>query len=296
MATAKKFNISNNMTDNFSALSLLDDAKEDNGEAEAVSVSLDRLVPFDNHPFKVDTESEDYAQLVESIKEQGLLEPLLVRPTGDGNFQIISGHRRAKACRDAGLDRAEVLVKNMDDDTATIAMVHANFHRSVISISEKAKAYRMWYDAEKHQGKRGDTAQDIGDENGESKTTVKYYVALSYLIDGLLDMIDAGTLGMKGGYKLYQMDEGSQKCIYKIASDHNRPISVEVATALRKLYDDGDRLPLTAESVYSVFLENSDSKPTKGNRLVLRKDIDAYFEPNTSDEDITSTIMRLLEG
>ena len=185
--------------DLFTTQAQRDDAKKE--KIEELDISL--LDAFPRHPFKV-LENEDLKKLQDSIKDNGILEPIIVRKKDDGRFEIISGHRRKKACELNGLPKIPCLIRNMSDDEATIYMVDSNMHREVILPSEKAFAYKMKYDAMKHQGNRSDltyghvdqklTSEIIGEEYGESEKNVRRYIRLTELIPELLQFVDNSVL------------------------------------------------------------------------------------------------------
>ena len=185
--------------DLFTTQAQRDDAKKE--KIEELDISL--LEAFPRHPFKV-LENEDLKKLQDSIKDNGILEPIIVRKKDDGRFEIISGHRRKKACELNGLPKIPCLIRNMSDDEATIYMVDSNMHREVILPSEKAFAYKMKYDAMKHQGNRSDltyghvdqklTSEIIGEEYGESEKNVRRYIRLTELIPELLQFVDNSVL------------------------------------------------------------------------------------------------------
>lgn len=260
-------------------------------------IVIEQLVPFENHPFKVDTESEDYLQLLESIRTQGQLEPILIRLYKNDTYQIISGHRRVAACMELGLEHVRAIVRPIkDDDEAVIAMVHSNFHRSVISTSEKTKAYRMWHDAEKHQGKRGDTAALIGAENDETGRNVKRYVRLSYLTDDLLQSVDDKSITMVAGVDLSYLNDVTQRLVYDISSRCGIEVTAEIAAKLRGMFEASGETTLNEDAIKSVFLDCTGKKATKGGVSIKQKDLTPYFEPDTSREAMTSVIFKLLDG
>lgn len=278
---------------------LLDSSLSMDGEIagpEAVKDSvldIELLIPFVNHPFHVDTEDENFLQLVDSIKENGIIEPVLVRPKGD-KYEIISGHRRVEAGRKAGLTEIPVVIREFDDYEATIIMVHSNFYREKILISEKAKAYRMCMDAEKHQGKKGiDTAEIIGGEQ-ESKRQVYRYIRLSYLSDQLLAYLDDGKMAMNVGGELSYLSEDSQQYLIQAMDEYGIIPTLEQAKSLReKEKISGDFLPY-AEIV--TELTSVLKKKTTGNNISFKKkELQEYFDDETPVETMSNVIMILLE-
>lgn len=254
-------------------------------------LKITELVPFKNHPFHVNTEDEEFKELVQSIKENGILYPLLVRPYED-KYEIIAGHCRAKAAELAGLDEVPVICKPLGDFEATVIMVHTNISgRSGISISEKAKAYRMCMDAEKHQGKAGiDTAAVIG-AGQDSKRQVYRYVRLSYLIDDLLDMVDAKKLPVITATELAYLDEESQIAVLQFIQKFKCP-TPEQAAQLRRIYET-DHTSLPYGRVVAELVEAPKVKPV--NKVSFKtKDLAGYFAEGTEAEEMESVIIMLL--
>ena len=259
---------------------------------DETTVALSSLVPFKNHPFHVDTDSEEFINLVDSIRENGVIYPILIRPMGE-KYEIIAGHCRATAAEKAGLTEIPAVIKVMDDYEATVIMVHTNIYgRDKIRISEKAKAYRMCMDAEKHQGKKGvDTATMIG--NGQdSKRQVYRFVRLSYLSDDFLEFIDTGKLPVSTGLEIAYMDKDSQTALGEYIDTVNKLPSTEQASKLRKLYEDTSE-SLTFERIVAELTEKPKVKaPTK---LTFKtKDIESYFDQGTDAEQMENVILMLL--
>lgn len=165
-------------------------------------VALEHLHSFENHPFQVN-DDEAMEELVESVKEEGILTALLVRPLGDGEYEIIAGHRRRHAAQLAGLKEVPVIIRNMDQDTAVRAMVDSNLQRPNILPSEKAFAYRMKMEAMNHQGTSGGiSAKDIGKNGNDSARQVYRYIRLTYLMNDLLNAVDRDVIGLQVGVEL----------------------------------------------------------------------------------------------
>jgi len=296
---AKKDNLYSNM--NISDMSyLLDPAAVsepinkpiDSITAEELIVPLTTLVPFKNHPFHVDKEGEEFQQLVESIRENGLIYPILVRPFGE-RHEIIAGHRRAAACEEAGLLEVPVIIRKLDDFDATILMVHSNFYREKILVSEKAKAYRMCMEAEKHQGKKGiDTAMLVGKEH-DSRRQVYRYIRLSYLTNEFLDMLDMGKLAVNVGVELSYLDEKSQIALNAFVDEYKILPSIEQAANLRKKYEETEN-SLSFESIVAELVSNL-KKKTSNNVSFKRKDLQAYFDEDANSDYMQSVIIKLLQ-
>ena len=184
-------------------------------------IDIAKLNDFSNHPFKV-SDDEKMEELTESIRERGVLLPILVRKTNDEEYEIISGHRRTHAARLAGIEKVPVIIRELSDDDATIVMVDSNIQREEILPSEKAKAYKMKYDAIKNQGTAGKRLQQIGEENGENYKSVQRYIWLSRLNDELLDWVDTKRLGLGQGVDLSWLDEKEQNLVLKVLKEQNR--------------------------------------------------------------------------
>lgn len=258
---------------------------------ETTSVPIEKLHPFKNHPFRVDKEADDFFRLVESIKENGIIYPVLVRPRGDG-YEIIAGHRRTAAGEAAGLKDIPVIIKPMNDYEATIIMVHSNFQRETMLISEKAKAYRMCMEAEKHQGKKGiDTAAMIGKEH-DSKRQVYRYIRLSYLSDDLLTMVDAGAIPINTGTELSYLDFDTQREICTYIDSFGKYPSAEQASRLREIYTE-NKESLSYERIIAELAEMPKAK-ISGKVSFKKKELTKFFDEGTDAEAMSDTILMLL--
>ena len=261
----------------------------------ATEMPVSALIEFKEHPYRVDEESEDFQQLVDSIKENGIIYPILVRPLENDSYEIISGHRRVAAAKSAGLDRVPIIVRELNDDEATIAMVHSNFYREKILISEKAKAYRMCMDAEKHQGIKGiDSAEKAGKDQ-DSKRQVYRYVRLSYLNDAYLQMIDDGILAFNSGYELSFLDSESLEALSEYIANFDKVPSLEQSISLKKLYE-GKNDSLSYGEILEQLSEKKEEKKAAVKVTLNEKKLYEYFEPETSVETMQSVIIELLEG
>ena len=188
-----------------------DEERQEDAQERIQNLPLDKLEPFPNHPFKV-LDDEKMQETVESIRERGVLVPILVRPTNDGNFEIVSGHRRHHASQLAGLTEIPAIVREMDDDTAILLMVDSNLQREELLPSEKAFAYKMKLDAMKRQGQRTDltsaqigpklSTEIIGEAGGDSRNQVKRYIRLTNLIPSLLERVDSKTIAFNAAVEV----------------------------------------------------------------------------------------------
>lgn len=267
------------------------------------TVPLDMLVPFREHPFTVNTDDDDFKELVQSIKDNGLISEIMVRPLGE-KYEIISGHRRAAACKEVGLKEVPVIVKDLSDYMATVIMVHSNLYREKISYSEKAKAYRMIRDAEKHQGVKGtDTASQIGETHNDSKRQVYRYIRLSYLNDELLNLIDSGKMAFRSGVELGYLDDDSQDNLVDFIQQTKHYPSLDEASELKTVYLDEEK-PLSFERIVSLVAlpkeakaEDTSLKEEKSKTKISFKvkEIADYFMPGTDPDYMESVILLLLK-
>lgn len=260
-----------------------------NTEGENIKIiPLESLKPFRNHPFRV--VDDEMAELVESIKEKGILTPAIVRKSIDGGYEIISGHRRKRACEMAGLKEMPVIIKELDDDEATILMVDANIQREKILPSEKAHAYSMKYEVWKHQGKKGgNTLDEIGEAAGEVGKTVQRYIWLSNLSDKLLDFVDDKRLSIKAGDQISFLNIEAQKWVEELIDTNNTNISEEKAKKIRKYSDENK---LTKELLFEIL---SLEKPPERKIVLKNEHLSKYFSEDITNEEIEKTLIMLLE-
>ena len=253
-------------------------------------VPLKNLYTFENHPYRV-LDDEKMMELVESIKENGLLEPAIVRLRALGGYEIISGHRRKRACELAGLDEMPVFVKNLSDDDAAIMMVDANNQREELLYSEKAWAYRIKYEAIKHQGKTslGSSSEQLGKENGKSGRQIHRYIRLTYLQEELLDLVDRKKITFKAAEKLSFLNEKEQGMLvdaileYKVFPNDTMADKIKTLSSVNALDE---------KQIANVLLQDIQ----KGKNFSLSvKAIQKYFPEDYSAEDIEKVIIGLLE-
>lgn len=258
-------------------------------EGQIINVPLRELHTFKNHPFKV-LDDEKMEETVESVKAYGVLVPGIARPRKDGGYEIISGHRRRRASEIAGKTEMPFMVREYTDDEATIIMVDSNIQREDISISEKAKAYSMKYEAMKHQGAAGGISlEKMSEESGESRKTIQRYICLARLSDELLELVDNKKLGVMQGFEISYLDEAQQSIVYKVIEELGCVISVEQASRIREADKKGylneayikDMLTYVKQPVRKVVFN--------------QKRLDSYFEPNMSNSDIEELIVKLLD-
>ena len=239
-------------------------------------IPLELIDYFPDHPFKV-RDDEDKQQLVESIKERGVITPATVRQKEDGRYELISGHRRKRACELAGFDTLRCEVVDLNRDEATILMVESNFQRSQILPSEKAYAYKMRLDAMNRQGQRTDltstplvsksrTNEELGNQVGESREQIRRYVRLTNLVPELLEFVDEGRIKMRPAVELSYLDEDCQRDVVDEIDLNDATPSHDQTIRMRKLFNEGN---LTTEAIHAVM---SEEKPNQKEKIVLRGD------------------------
>jgi len=269
-----------------------------NGDT-VVDIPLDELHPFRNHPFKV-RDDADMEKTVESIQEFGVLQPAIVRPDSDGGYEILSGHRRHHACEIAGLQTLPCIVRDLDDDAATILMVDSNLQREEILPSERAWAFKMKLDAMKHQGERGErtsvqigpklSTDIIGEEAGISKNNVKRYIRLTNLDPELLQLVDDKLMGVNPAYELSFLNPEQQKDLLS-AIDYAQAIpSLSQAQRIKKLALNGE---ITQEGMNIIL---SEEKKQDLDRVTLKHDtLKKYFPKSYTPKQMEDTIIKLLD-
>lgn len=255
---------------------------------QEIDISL--IDVFPNHPFKVSDDAK-MEELADSIREYGVIHPVLVRKEESGRYMMISGHRRTYASRKAGLSHVPARVMNLSDEEAIILMTNANFlQRTEIKPSEKAKAYRMRYEAIKHQGKAGGSSLDeMGEAANESGKTVQRFIRLSYLSDDLLAYVDAGKLGITQGVEISFLTADAQETVFQVLKEHKIKLTKEQAA---KVKDAARATNLTAERILQIVsgIEN------QVRTVELKSEIiNQYFPDDMKAEEIENIIIGLLE-
>ena len=264
------------LDDLFSTQELRDDAKL----SKIRDIPLEVIDDFPDHPFKV-RDDEDMIQLVESVKERGIITPATVRQKEDGRYELISGHRRKRACELAGFEALRCEVVDLDRDAATVLMVESNYQRSQILPSEKAFAYKMRLEAMNRQAGRprkenptpvvsdldGQRTNEIlGNEVGESREQIRRYIRLTNLVPELLDLVDEGKIKMRPAVELSYLDEDSQRAVVDEIDLNQCTPSHDQTIRMRKFFTDGK---LTPEVVSAIMGEE---KPNQREKIVLRGD------------------------
>ena len=262
---------------------------------KAEYLPIDKLRPFEGHPFQV-KDDDEMDQLVFSVLTQGLLTPITVRATDTDEYEVISGHRRLRACQKAGIETVPALIYSMDRDAAIIALVDSNLHREHLLPSEKAHAYKMKMDAISHQGAscqvgtklRSD--EIIGSSTGESARQVQRYIRLTNLIPEILQMVDQGKIALTPAVELSYLKESEQRDLLETMESEDCTPSLSQSQQLKKLSQSGE---LDMDQIFELMRQ-----PKANQEEKLRfdmKDIRRYFPKNYSTERIQQTILRLLE-
>lgn len=268
--------------------------ERDDAKLERVKIlPVKELVPFKDHPFKI-LDDEDMHKLIESIKEYGVYTPLMARPLPDGNgYELISGHRRLAACESLGIEEIPIIVRNMSDDEAVIAMVDANLQRESVLPSEKAFAYKMKLEAVKHQGKtssqfgtklRSDT--QIGEKFGDSRNQVQRYIRLTHLIPELLEKVDNGKIAFNPAVEISFLTEEEQTMLNEAMELNDCTPSHAQTIRLKKLSHDSE---LTEETINEIM---SEEKPNQREQIKFdREDFRKYFPSHYTNEQIKRDIL-----
>lgn len=261
------------------------------GIEQVQEIALSELYEFNGHPFKV-LDDEKMQETVESVREHGVLMPGIARPRAEGGYEIIAGHRRRHACELVGLETMPMFIRNYTDDEATIIMVDSNIQREDILPSEKAKAYRMKYEAMKHQGSRagGLTLDELGEAAGESAKTVQRYIWISRLSEPLLDMVDSGRIGIMQAVDLSFLSEDAQQWVLVAIQDTNTAITKQQSALLKE----SDKKGELSFPMVRMLLEKE--KQLERKVVIKTERINSYFPENYSMEDIESIIYQLLDN
>ena len=270
---------------------------------EIIPMQLSELKPFSEQPFKV-LDNEDMDELVDSVKVNGVLSPIVVRPHPEGGYEILSGHRRARACEKAGITEVPVVVKNLDDDTAVILLVDSNLQRENILPSEKAFAYQMRLEAMKRKAGRpskenvsqiatnfvsGRSDEILGEQVGESKDQIRRYIRLTELIDPLLEMVDTKAMALNAGVELSYLKPKEQVAVVEAIKSEETAPSIEQAKKMHRFFDEGR---LNPDVILSIMQEQKEEKI----KITLNDDkLKKYFPKGYSKQQMEDTIIKLLE-
>jgi len=277
-----------------------EESRADATREKFIEIALTELFPFKNHPFNV-MDDERMMDTAESIKEYGILVPAIARPREDGGYELIAGHRRKRGCGLAGLETMPVIVRNLDDDAATIIMVDSNIQRESILPSERAFAYKMKLEAMKRQGERADltsrqvveksiTADLVGQEVGESGRQVQRFIRLTELVPPLLDMVDEKKVAFNSAVELSFLSHDEQvQLLFAMESEQAVP-SLSQAQRLKKFSQEGR---LTEDSMLAIM---SEEKKGDLDKVTLSSDrLRKYFPKSFTPEQMEQTNLKLLE-
>ena len=259
------------------------------------NINIDLLIPFENHPFKK-REGIENEELTESVKENGLLEPIIVRSFSAGTYEIISGHRRVEVCKKLGIQAVPAIVRDMTKDEAVIAMVDSNLQREHLLPSEKAFAYKMKLEATKHQGK-ATSRQVVGKlesadkiSESESGRQVQRYIRLTHLIPELLKLVDEERIAFTPAVELSYLPDNEQKILFEEIEYADATPSLSQAQRLRKFSEQGK---LFIDTIFAVL---SEEKPNQKEQVKFKtEDIRKYFPKSYTNLDMQKTIISLLE-
>ncbi|MCI3215774.1 ParB/RepB/Spo0J family partition protein [Faecalibacterium sp. BCRC 81149] len=277
-----------------------EESRQEEQREQVRQIPIGELFPFKNHPFKV-LDDDSMSDTVESVKQYGVLSPLIARPRPKGGYEIISGHRRQHAAELAGLETLPVIVRQMDDDAAIILMVDSNLQREHILPSERAFAYKMKLDAMKNQGTRSDLTstqvvsklrsnEKLGAENNQSRETVRRFIRLTNLIPELLDMVDNKTVSFNPAVELSYLSPEQQQEVIRAMDDTQNFPSVSQAKRIKKLAQDGT---FTTETVVAIMGEE---KKSELDTVTIKNDtLRKYFLRNYTPKQMEDTIIKLLE-
>lgn len=272
-------------------------AERDDAKLERVkNIPLDELHPFKNHPFKI-LNNEEMERMIESIRKVGTITPALARPLPDGGYELISGHRRLAACQVLGIETMPVIVREMSDDEAVIAMVDANLQRETILPSEKAFAYKMKLEAIKHQGA---TSRQLGEkllsvtqlskDSDDSERQIQRYIRLTYLVPELLSMVDDNKIAFNPAVEISYLEQSEQQVLLDAMELNDCTPSHAQSIRLKKLSQEG---VLDDQMIYAVM---SEEKPNQQEQIKFkREDLKKYFPAGYTDEQMRRDIIKGLE-
>ena len=277
-----------------------DQGRKENALPKIYDIPLSEIDDFPDHPFHVRND-EDMDQLVESIKERGIITPVMLRQKDDGRFEMVSGHRRKRACELAGMETIKAEIRNLTRDDAILLMVDSNLQRTTILPSEKAFAYKMRLDAMRHRGQRTDltlspvatkldSASEIGRLAGESRDQVFRYVRLTNLIPGLLELVDEGRIALRPAVEISYLTVNEQKDLLETISYEDATPSLAQAIKMREFSANGR---LSEDVILSIL---SEQKPNQREKISFRADrLRKYIPASIPTKDTESYVLRALE-
>lgn len=275
------------------------EVKNEPGKEQVTDIALSELHPFKNHPFKV-LDDEEMDKTVQSIREFGVLTPAIVRPRDEGGYEIVSGHRRCHASEIAGKETLPCIVRNLDDDAATILMVDANLQRETLLPSERAWAFRMKLEAIKHQGAKMEktstqvveklSADKVGEEAGISRESVRRFIRLTYLLPEFLEMVDNKQIGLNTAVEISYLYDHEQKMLLEAMDYSQSAPSLAQAQRIKKLFQEEG---ITQEAMNVIM---SEEKKTDVDRVTIKNDVlRKYFPKNYTPKQMEDTIVKLLD-
>lgn len=265
-------------------------------------LALSELHPFKDHPFRV-LDDDRMMETVESVKEYGVLLPIIARPMADGGYEIVSGHRRKRACELAGMNEIPAIVRDLDDDEAVIIMVDSNLQRENILPSERAKAYQMKLEAIKHQGERRDltsrqlvgkleAADLIGQDTGESGRQIQRILRLNNLEPPLIDKVDAGKLAFTPAVELSYLKPEEQQWLDTALENTQQTPSLSQAQRMKRESKQGT---LSEQGIMEIMTENKQTVPAKGSVVLPQEKLTKYFPRSYTTEQMEKVIFKLLD-
>ncbi len=278
-----------------------EESRAEQQREKVMEIPLSEISDFPGHPFKVKAD-EEMLEMAESIKQYGVLVPGLVRPKTDGSYEMVAGHRRKKASELAGREMMPCIVRELDDDQATIIMVDSNLQRENISPSEKAYAYKMKMEAMNRQGQRTDltsrqvvgkleSADVLGREVGESGRQIQRYIRLTELTPYILEMVDDKRIAFNPAVELSYLDEEEQKALYETMQSEDCTPSLAQAQRMKKLSQDGR---LNVDVIFSILTEE---KPNQKEKMTIQRErIDRFFPREFTEKQREDLIVQLLES
>ena len=281
-----------------------EESRKHGGPEQVQHLPLSELVPFKDHPFRV-VDDERMMETVESVRQYGVLVPIIARPIEDGLYEIVSGHRRKRACELAGIDEIPVIIRDLDDDEATIIMVDSNLQRENILPSERAKAYQMKLEAIRHQGERRDltcgqvghkldqkkTRDIIAEDAGDSPRNVQRFIRLNSLEQPLMDKVDSGDLAFTPAVELSYLKPQEQEWVLSALETTQQTPSLSQAQRIKQESKEGR---LTAESVLGILSE--EKKPLLNSVTLSHDTLKKYFPRSYTAKQIEKVILKLLDS
>ena len=281
-----------------------EESRADSQREKVLDIPLSEISDFPNHPFKVKAD-EAMLEMADSVKQYGVLVPGLVRPKADGSYEMVAGHRRKKASELAGKETMPCIVRELDDEEATIIMVDSNLQRESILPSEKAFAYKMKLEAMNRQGQRTDlTCSQVGnkldgkkssevlaDQMGESKNQIFRFIRLTYLLPSILEMVDEKQIAFNPAVELSYLAENEQQDLYNTMRSEDCSPSLAQAQRIKKLSQDGR---LNVDVIFSILTEEKPNQKEKFN--IQRERVERFFPKNFTEKQKEDLIVQLLES